>query len=190
MEEDSPETAFHEFRLAFETDDWSKALKRFSPGMQKLYVFESFFAGGEADDVTRAKFDEIARKHGYDEAEIEKKLKHQSAKTGKAITPDDFTNEIIASIDNVNSFLEESWSLFNPKRPRYRKTIKNLTVDGNRASLTTTSVSYSWRTDESGKTTRNENETSERIYFRKYDGRWKICLKDEWEDPDFKFEIK
>ena len=183
--EDSPEAAFDAYRLALESGDWTKAVKCVSPCTIKELFYNVSYLDAMSPDNVREHYRKILEKHGYIEARVKKEIEEKSQITGKELTDEEKLDIHIASFDDFEAFLAEALSYQMTRRARFRAGIKDLKIEGDRASFTVTHVSYSWHAEAGGESVRKETEHD----HEQYDGKWKLCFEEEWKDPKYKFKF-
>ena len=187
--EDSPEAAFDAYRLALESGDWTKAVKRVSPCTKKELFFNVSYLDAMSPEKDQERFRKIREKHGYIEARVKKEIEEKEQITGKELTREEKMDMAVASFKDFEAFLAEALAYQMTRRARYRAGIKNLKIEGDRASFTVKHVMYSWHAEAGGESVQKETEYDEELFARKYDGKWKLCFEEEWKDPKYKFKF-
>lgn len=158
--ENTPDAVFTEYSNAFETGNWENASRRLSPSMMKHLLYEclhgTFIMSGPRQDQMIAILAEY-------EVDFE-----DAARQAERLADQDYLDVMLSSSTDAEALLAKACSFAIPAYSRFEERAKELVLDGERAVVLL---------DKFG-----GNGMESKVFLRMYNGRWKVCVEQEWRD--------
>ena len=175
----SPSATFAVYQHGIEKNEFLQAVQSSSHQQKRFMLFETLFAGGMAADPQKKAFVNLLLKNGVE-------LDKLRSDAGDA---DELIALVERKIDKLDQFLADALTLLSSDDKQHiLPDIKNVEIDGERATLTFKMNIYSYHSDAGDSTIKEVVSVYEQnMFMRKYGPDWLICPEQEWLDASFKW---
>jgi len=181
LDRSSPSATFAVYQQGIEKKKFLQAVQSSSHQQKRFMLFETLFAGGMAPDPKKNAFDKLLLANGVELEKLESDVRNA----------DELVAVVERKIDELDQFLADAQTILaSDNKPSILPDIKNVTIDGERATLTFSVSIYSYQKNAGDSETKEVVSVHEQnIFMRRHDGDWLICPEGEWKDATFKWTV-
>lgn len=176
----TPSATFRTIQSGYKNGTFEQVIGSLSVQQKRFTLFETLFAAGMVAQDKKAEFETLFRHFKIDLEQMGQEYSDT----------DEFLSEFAKTIDNLDKFLADAQAILNKNTElNMRPEVVKVSIDGDRAIVTYHRISHHSRKDEGGTSVETQSTRPATIHMRNYDGKWLVCPKGEWNDPEFKWTV-